>query len=137
MILKENLKKTTGNGRPRMAALFFMSIYPHYYAWWAYFNYYNDDYYNQWWHQVSNSLIIVTEAVQKKVTPFQYVSLTIKWSNFLVQCRVAVQNVCLNFPSAFLHRHRNDLNIDDPTFGRQKQFCVASKDRRYYEVRTA
>jgi hypothetical protein len=35
-----------------MAALFFGSIYPHYYAWWAYFNYYNDDYYNQWWHQV-------------------------------------------------------------------------------------
>ena len=43
-----------------MAILFFSSIYPHYYAWWAYFNYYNDDFYSQWWHQL---FFTVTEMV--------------------------------------------------------------------------
>lgn len=38
--------------RYSMLLLFFLSIFPHYYAWWAYINYYNDDFYDQWAHQM-------------------------------------------------------------------------------------
>jgi len=38
--------------RYSMLLLFLLSIFSHYYAWWAYINYYNDDYYNQWNHQL-------------------------------------------------------------------------------------
>lgn len=38
--------------RYSMMMLFLLSIFSHYYAWWAYINYYNDDYYNQWNHQL-------------------------------------------------------------------------------------
>lgn len=34
-----------------MAFLFSLSIFSHYYAWWAYLNYINDDFYSQWNHQ--------------------------------------------------------------------------------------
>lgn len=38
--------------RYTMIVLFLLSIFSHYYAWWAYLNYYNDEYYNQWNHQL-------------------------------------------------------------------------------------
>ncbi|KAH8406332.1 hypothetical protein KR215_011416 [Drosophila sulfurigaster] len=38
--------------RYSMLFLFLLSIFSHYYAWWAYINYYNDDYYKQWNHQL-------------------------------------------------------------------------------------
>lgn len=38
--------------RYSMLVLFSLSIFSHYYAWWAYMNYYNDDYYQQWNHQL-------------------------------------------------------------------------------------
>lgn len=34
-----------------MGFLFCLSIFSHYYAWWAYVNYLNDDFYSQWNHQ--------------------------------------------------------------------------------------
>ncbi|CAG9800864.1 unnamed protein product [Chironomus riparius] len=37
--------------RYSMAFLFCLSIFSHYYAWWAYLNYLNDDFYSQWNHQ--------------------------------------------------------------------------------------
>ncbi|CRL06422.1 CLUMA_CG019491, isoform A [Clunio marinus] len=37
--------------RYSMAFLFCLSIFSHYYAWWAYLNYLNDDFYLQWYHQ--------------------------------------------------------------------------------------
>lgn len=37
--------------RYSMAFLFCLSIFSHYYAWWAYLNYLNDDFYSQWYHQ--------------------------------------------------------------------------------------
>lgn len=37
--------------RYSMAFLFCLSIFSHYYAWWAYTNYLNDDFYSQWNHQ--------------------------------------------------------------------------------------
>lgn len=37
--------------RSSMAFLFFLSLFSHYYAWWAYLNYLNDDFYSQWNHQ--------------------------------------------------------------------------------------
>lgn len=37
--------------RYSMILLFCLSIFSHYYAWWAYVNYYNDDFYSQWNHQ--------------------------------------------------------------------------------------
>lgn len=37
--------------RCSMAFLFFLSLFSHYYAWWAYLNYLNDDFYSQWNHQ--------------------------------------------------------------------------------------
>lgn len=50
--------------RYSMILLFGLSIFSHYYAWWAYVNYYNDDFYSQWSHQmffsVSITLIIHT-----------------------------------------------------------------------------
>lgn len=41
-----------GRVRYTMIVLFLLSIFSHYYAWWAYLNYYNDEYYNQWNHQL-------------------------------------------------------------------------------------
>lgn len=38
--------------RYSMIFLFCLSIFSHYYAWWAYVNYYNDDFYSQWNHQM-------------------------------------------------------------------------------------
>ena len=38
--------------RYSMLVLFSLSIFSHYYAWWAYMNYYNDEYYEQWNHQL-------------------------------------------------------------------------------------
>lgn len=38
--------------RYSMVFLFCLSIFSHYYAWWAYVNYYNDDFYSQWNHQM-------------------------------------------------------------------------------------
>lgn len=38
--------------RYSMVLLFCLSIFSHYYAWWAYVNYYNDDFYSQWNHQM-------------------------------------------------------------------------------------
>lgn len=38
--------------RYSMMFLFCLSIFSHYYAWWAYVNYYNDDFYSQWNHQM-------------------------------------------------------------------------------------
>lgn len=38
--------------RYSMILLFGLSIFSHYYAWWAYVNYYNDDFYSQWSHQM-------------------------------------------------------------------------------------
>lgn len=35
-----------------MIVLFGMSIFSHYYGWWAYINYYNDEFYSQWNHQL-------------------------------------------------------------------------------------
>ncbi|XP_037954858.1 uncharacterized protein LOC119684805, partial [Teleopsis dalmanni] len=40
--------------------LFSLSIFSHYYAWWAYINYYNDDYYLQWNHQL---FFTITELI--------------------------------------------------------------------------
>lgn len=41
-----------GKVRYTMIVLFLLSIFSHYYAWWAYLNYYNDEYYHQWNHQL-------------------------------------------------------------------------------------
>lgn len=41
----------SGQLRLSMAFLFCLSIFSHYYAWWAYLNYLNDDFYSQWYHQ--------------------------------------------------------------------------------------
>lgn len=38
--------------RYSMIFLFCLSIFSHYYAYWAYVNYYNDDFYSQWNHQM-------------------------------------------------------------------------------------
>lgn len=38
--------------RYSMILLFGMSIFSHYYGWWAYINYYNDEFYSQWNHQL-------------------------------------------------------------------------------------
>uniref|UniRef100_A0A336N3P6 CSON010239 protein n=1 Tax=Culicoides sonorensis TaxID=179676 RepID=A0A336N3P6_CULSO len=38
--------------RYSMLSLFLLSIFPHYYAWWACINYYNDEFYDQWSHQM-------------------------------------------------------------------------------------
>lgn len=38
--------------RYSMILLFGLSIFSHYYGWWAYINYYNDEYYSQWNHQL-------------------------------------------------------------------------------------
>lgn len=43
--------------RYTMIFLFMLSIFSHYYAWWAYLNYYNDEYYNQWNHQLFFTVI--------------------------------------------------------------------------------
>lgn len=37
--------------RYSMGFLFSLSIFSHYYAWWAYLNYLNDEFYSQWNHQ--------------------------------------------------------------------------------------
>lgn len=42
----------TKSVRYSMIFLFCLSIFSHYYAWWAYVNYYNDDFYSQWNHQL-------------------------------------------------------------------------------------
>lgn len=42
----------TKSVRYSMIFLFCLSIFSHYYAWWAYVNYYNDDFYSQWNHQM-------------------------------------------------------------------------------------
>lgn len=44
--------------RYSMIFLFCLSIFSHYYAWWAYVNYYNDDFYSQWNHQMFFTVII-------------------------------------------------------------------------------
>lgn len=38
--------------RYTMIVLFALSIFSHYYGWWAYINYYNDEFYSQWNHQL-------------------------------------------------------------------------------------
>lgn len=38
--------------RYSMIFLFCLSMFSHYYSWWAYLNYYNDDFYSQWNHQM-------------------------------------------------------------------------------------
>lgn len=38
--------------RYSMILLFGLSIFSHYYGWWAYINYYNDEFYSQWNHQL-------------------------------------------------------------------------------------
>ena len=43
-----------------MVLCFLGSVYPHYYAWWAYFNYINDDFYEQCIHQL---VFTVTEVI--------------------------------------------------------------------------
>ena len=45
LIIKKQLRYSMG-------LLFCLSIFSHYYAWWAFVNYLNDDYYNQWFHQL-------------------------------------------------------------------------------------
>ncbi|KAJ6642361.1 hypothetical protein Bhyg_07309, partial [Pseudolycoriella hygida] len=42
--------------RYSMVLLFSLSIFSHYYGWWAYINYYNDEYYSQWNHQLFFSI---------------------------------------------------------------------------------
>ncbi|XP_046564424.1 uncharacterized protein LOC124273254 [Haliotis rubra] len=53
--------------RPIMAILFFVSVYPHIYAWWAIFNYYNDDFYQMFNHQIFFSVteMLSTYAILK------------------------------------------------------------------------
>ncbi|XP_055914881.1 uncharacterized protein LOC129948085 [Eupeodes corollae] len=46
--------------RYSMVLLFSLSIFSHYYAWWACMNYYNDDYYHQWNHQL---FFTITELI--------------------------------------------------------------------------
>jgi len=46
--------------RYSMVLLFLLSIFSHYYAWWAYVNYYNDEFYNQWNHQMFFTVSNVT-----------------------------------------------------------------------------
>ncbi|SPP76271.1 uncharacterized protein LOC117580330 [Drosophila guanche] len=63
--------------RYSMLLLFLLSIFSHYYAWWAYINYYNDDYYNQWNHQLfftitelfSTVLVMHLASTTNVVTP--------------------------------------------------------------------
>ncbi|XP_071084428.1 uncharacterized protein [Haliotis cracherodii] len=53
--------------RPIMAILFFVSVYPHVFAWWAIFNYYNDDFYLMFNHQIFFSVteMLSTYAILK------------------------------------------------------------------------
>ncbi|KAL1379468.1 hypothetical protein pipiens_008543 [Culex pipiens pipiens] len=65
-----------GRVRYTMIVLFLLSIFSHYYAWWAYLNYYNDEYYNQWNHQlfftitelISTSFVLHLASVDNVVT---------------------------------------------------------------------
>ncbi|KFB51772.1 AGAP007547-PA-like protein [Anopheles sinensis] len=62
--------------RYTMIVLFLLSIFSHYYAWWAYLNYYNDEYYHQWNHQlfftitelISTSFVLHLANVENQVT---------------------------------------------------------------------
>lgn len=38
--------------RYSMGFLFLLSIFSHYYGWWAFLNYLNDEFYTQWFHQM-------------------------------------------------------------------------------------
>lgn len=59
------------SARYSMIFLFCLSIFSHYYAWWAYVNYYNDDFFSQWNHQtlfsvcVCNMLLIIFYFLNK------------------------------------------------------------------------
>lgn len=60
--------------RYSMIFLFCLSIFSHYYAWWAYVNYYNDDFYSQWNHQMfftvntfHGLLLLISFKVQAKM----------------------------------------------------------------------
>ncbi|XP_050443625.1 uncharacterized protein LOC126847448 [Adelges cooleyi] len=41
-----------GQLRFKMALLFVLSLFSHYYSWWSYVNYWNDEFYSQWNHQI-------------------------------------------------------------------------------------
>ena len=51
--------------RYTMIVLFLLSIFSHYYAWWAYLNYYNDEYYHQWNHQLFFTVSFSLFCIQK------------------------------------------------------------------------
>lgn len=57
--------------RYSMAFLFCLSIFSHYYAWWAYLNYLNDDFYSQWNHQTFFTVCIL----------FNFVVMCLYWGN--------------------------------------------------------
>ncbi|KAG4076982.1 hypothetical protein HA402_015969 [Bradysia odoriphaga] len=62
--------------RYSMVVLFSLSIFSHYYGWWAYINYYNDEYYSQWNHQlffsitelISTGIVIHLANIENQVT---------------------------------------------------------------------
>lgn len=56
----------TNSVRYSMILLFCLSIFSHYYAWWAYINYYNDDFYSQWNHQLFFTVRCLSSIIKKK-----------------------------------------------------------------------
>lgn len=70
-----------------MLLLFSLSIFSHYYAWWAYINYYNDDYYQQWNHQ----LFFTVSPVQLCICMYVGVN-ECKWVNLLLQVIIISEN---------------------------------------------
>lgn len=65
--------------RYSMVLLFGMSIFSHYYGWWAYINYYNDEFYTQWNHQLFFTVShggIYSEAFLTRITTLFWPQLT-------------------------------------------------------------
>ncbi|XP_055322260.1 uncharacterized protein LOC129578138 isoform X2 [Sitodiplosis mosellana] len=68
--------------RYSMIFLFCLSIFSHYYGWWAFLNYYNDDFYSQWNHQMfftitellSTSVVFHLANLENIVTPRKVLS---------------------------------------------------------------
>lgn len=64
--------------RYSMVVLFSLSIFSHYYGWWAYINYYNDEYYSQWNHQLffSVSKFAVSFCNNSQIFALQFFQIT-------------------------------------------------------------
>lgn len=67
--------------RYSMVFLFCLSIFSHYYAWWAYVNYYNDDFYSQWNHQMFFTVSEDVESIKYSLLHIFRLSLHLRTEN--------------------------------------------------------